>query len=297
MLSAGASGSKQKHAGSLPAQGELLRRLPWNVLLILDACRADYFRRLVPGASTVRSLYSITWGWVARFAGLAGELDHPVLYVTANPVVDREMKKYPDAPIRMLSVWRDRWGRHGPLGLPTVHPRDVVAAVREYVEVHGQPARMVVHFIQPHVPFIGRRSVPYSGWGRGMGDELSRQVKKLPHVRDALADGLVTIEKVRDCYRDNLELVLRFRNELSAQLRGLVLTTADHGELLGERGLYGHTAGPRHPELMKVPWLEERRGLLRPAPLPPTGEMTPEGEFRGDAEEEMKRKLEALGYA
>ncbi|MGD2174663.1 MAG: hypothetical protein PVJ27_04605 [Candidatus Brocadiaceae bacterium] len=277
-------------------QGDLLLKVPWNVLIILDACRADHFNQLVPRARTVESLHSITWAWFAGFVAVVRELSEPILYVTANPVVDREMSKHPAAPVHLVSVWQDRWGRHGPLNLPTVHPGDVVAAVTEYVERFGQPRRMVVHFVQPHVPFIGRHSVPYSGWGRDLTDPLSREVRKMPHVKKALAEGLVTFEEIRLCYRDNLELVVEHRERLVEKLGGRIVTTADHGELLGERGLYGHTAGPVHPELRDVPWLEERRGAFSPAELP--AEVRDGRLSAGTAEgEQMRAKLEALGYA
>jgi hypothetical protein len=36
--------------------------------------------------------------------------------------------------------------------------------------------------------------------------------------------------------------------------------TADHGELFGEMGLYGHLVGLLHPNLRKVPWVETAAG-------------------------------------
>ena len=37
-------------------QLELLKTVPWDVLIVLDACRADYFRELVPEAASVVGL-------------------------------------------------------------------------------------------------------------------------------------------------------------------------------------------------------------------------------------------------
>ncbi len=293
MLKINQSNPRVGKAPPLPSHRELLLRRKWNVLILLDACRADYLRRLRPEARAVNSLYSITWGWVARFAQLAARLDSLVFYFTANPVVNREMRRHPEAPLRLISLWQDHWGRHGPLNLPAVHPEAVVKAVRAFLNRHGQPLRMVVHFLQPHVPFIGRTALPYSNWGRGMDDELSREVESLPGLKEALAAGEVTIRRVRECYEANLELVLPYRDELSRLVKGLVVTTADHGQLLGERGLYGHCAGPLHPELTEVPWLQEDRGSFHPAEIPADL-------GQSDAEtdpEEISHKLEALGYA
>jgi len=39
-------------------------------------------------------------------------------------------------------------------------------------------------------------------------------------------------------------------------LEGEIIVTADHGELLGENGEWGHPIGSEKPALRGVPWLE-----------------------------------------
>ena len=70
---------------------------------------------------------------------------------------------------------------------------------------------------------------------------------------------LVFLPHLREAYAENLKLALRAVEELLRELldRGVELRPvvgSDHGELLGEDGLVGHTRD--HPLLRVVPWLE-----------------------------------------
>lgn len=55
-------------------------------------------------------------------------------------------------------------------------------------------------------------------------------------------------------YEKNLEQVLEHVEELSNILEGKTVVTADHGDLLGENGLYGHPGNSNLKVLRKVPW-------------------------------------------
>ena len=54
----------------------------------------------------------------------------------------------------------------------------------------------------------------------------------------------------------NLYLVLRYVARLTRYLHGRLIISVDHGELLGEHRLYGHSPSLKLPQLVKVPWLE-----------------------------------------
>lgn len=245
-------------------QKELLRAVHWNALVILDACRADSWARHDPGAETVRSMAPITFRWVPQLHALYPE--ERVLYVTANPVVDRELRKRKANNFRLISVWRDGWGRYGPLRLPTVHPATVNDVVRLYVEAHGRPRRMVVHYIQPHMPYVGAPSLPYADWGGCANSACARELHRLKHPKRAVAEGLTTREAVRAAYEANVDLVAEWAKGLIAELRGTVVLTSDHGELLGEDGRYGHAKGD-HPVLRRVPWRVFQRTPFEPSPI------------------------------
>lgn len=63
-------------------------------------------------------------------------------------------------------------------------------------------------------------------------------------------------EGLREIYKSNLEIALRYVTKLVRKLSGHIVVTADHGEFLGEYGMYGHPPGRKLPELIEVPWLE-----------------------------------------
>lgn len=245
-------------------QKEMLIESDWNVLIVLDACRSDSYHRRDHSSQAKRSMAWCTYLWVQRLARLLDGQE--VLYVTANPVVDRELNKLDASSFHLISVWDFDWGRCGPHKMPTVHPRSVNDAVLSYVDAHGQPERMVVHYIQPHMPYIGRDALPYADWGR-CDAEMAYDLRKVAHPRQAVKRGEVSREQVRAAYEGNVDLVVPYAHALRDSLAGIVVITADHGELLGERGKYGHSSGPC-PELLNVPWVFRYCGPFVPKPIP-----------------------------
>ena len=113
--------------------------------------------------------------------------------------------------------------------------------------------RLVVHYVQPHAPYMGPTGREYFGDVRGMNIH--------DMLRDIDAPTKEKVAKLRTAYRENLQLVLDDVNTLLDAVDGKTVVTADHGELLGERHLtlpfreYGHPTGIRVPELIEVPWL------------------------------------------
>ncbi len=68
-------------------------------------------------------------------------------------------------------------------------------------------------------------------------------------------------------YRSNLEYALDSVRTLLKSVDGDVVITADHGNLLGEFGLYGHPDYVPVPALKRVPWCRttaENEGKYEP---------------------------------
>ncbi len=63
-------------------------------------------------------------------------------------------------------------------------------------------------------------------------------------------------KELKRAYKNNLEAVLSEVEKIVERFpqENRIVITADHGELLGEDGLYGH--GYPHPLLRNVPWFE-----------------------------------------
>ncbi|UWG47968.1 Arylsulfatase A or related enzyme [Halanaeroarchaeum sp. HSR-CO] len=74
-------------------------------------------------------------------------------------------------------------------------------------------------------------------------------------IADAFADGVTEPEKIRAAYRAATTDLAEVYRDIVAILETeyeYVITLSDHGELLGEHGLWNHSVG-LHPELVHVP--------------------------------------------
>lgn len=255
------------HTNVYPGRGDAVRVMDedWDTLVVLDACRADLFAERAPLLTyddyrTVTSRGSTTREWVRQnFAG--GDFGDTV-YVTSNPYVSREAG---DAFHKLVECWLDDFDDE----LKTVPPDAVVdAALRAHEEYPDK--RVIVHLMQPHHPFVGRRDLTFAGWqieGQSHGDDgagdgnASAEKRQRPYTPwDALWMGRVTKEEVWSAYGDNLTLALDAVDRLLEGIEGRVVLTSDHGNMLGERTypiplrVYGHPKGIRNRELVEVPW-------------------------------------------
>ena len=252
----------------------IFERGDWDVCCILDGCRVDTFREFYPQAAAYRSRGSSSRNWIRR---TFDDRDvSRVAYITANPFADE------------LDADRFGYFHLEPVtdvgGIDTVAPatlRDRAIAVwnrREALNIE----RVVVHYMQPHVPFRARPDWfrEWRGtdtWGskawRRVGDEVDRT-------------------EWFDAYRDNLAWVLAEGVEpLRDRVNARVAVTADHGNAAGEWALWGHPKGVATPEVRTVPWLEFQ--ACQRVAVEPDVELDTE---RLDAEQ-RREQLKALGYA
>ena len=270
-----------------PAEGRDVVAADWDTLLILDACRYDVFREVSTLPGTLRS--AVSKGSESREfmrRNFGGRRLHDTVYVTANPHAETVLDDETFHHIEKLYL--DRWDEAFGVCLPEV----VAAAARDAAETYPEK-RLVVHFMQPHAPYIGEygRTVEHNE-----AHDPRAEVRAVwTNIRYGFTD--TTTEQVRTAYRENLELVLEEVAGLSADLDGKTVVTADHGELLGDRLFpipvrgYGHPPGLRAPGLIRVPWLElpcESRRAVRADP-PQTTETTAERSV-------IERRLADLGY-
>lgn len=127
--------------------------------------------------------------------------------------------------------------------------------------------------MQPHAPFIPN-ALQVSG--------------NQESVWMAFRVGEFTREEIWNAYLDNLRYVL---NDVSLLLENLdakkVIITSDHGNALGEYGLYGHPKGYPLGYLRKIPWIETAA----------TDQRTYEPEFAADSDtDDVSQRLHDLGY-
>jgi len=259
----------------------------WDTLVILDACRYDLFESSagLPGRLERRqSKASNTVGFLR--ANMADRDLRDSVYVTANPQFRKIEASLDSSFHAVVDLWDQGWNE----AMNTVMPETVTDAAIEAAEEHPNK-RLVVHYNQPHIPFIGST-------GREWVDLDGATEHGLPFWQQPMAgDWEVDDAVIWEAYRENLELVLPHVERLLDAIPGKTVVTSDHGNMIGESSFpvpvreYGHPDGIYTPELVTVPWHVYTNGERREITTQ-EGEQTSERESSSD----ISDRLEALGY-
>jgi hypothetical protein len=215
----------------------------WDTIIILDACRNDMFQSkntLDGDLSTVTSAGSNTVEFLNENFG-HGEFSD-IVYVSANPNLSLINARFHDR----IRLWETEWDDNLGVTPPEPVTRAALDAAAEYPN-----KRLVVHYMQPHYPFIGETGLKMRDEGTieydfDHGDDFYRQI----------AESNVETDKFKQAYDENLELVLKELPNLCENLIGKTVITSDHGNEFGKLGVYGHPRGAYTKGLVRVPWLE-----------------------------------------
>lgn len=242
----------------------------WDVLIILDACRVDALREVsseydfILDTNSIWSVGSSSPEWIANtFERKWLDKIKRTGYISANGYVKRILSDRifpPDhntVPLSMPKwnivniddlvfidhVWK--YGHDDELG--NVDPETVTDSAIYHYRTHN-PEKMIVHYQQPHTPYMGRAKEE---------NRPLMEIEKIPFIK--LKEG-ADFEEVWELYKDNLRLAL---NEVEVLLNNIdykrAVITADHGDAFGEWSFYSHIGGFLHPSVRKVPWVETRR--------------------------------------
>jgi len=197
------------------------------------------------------------------------------VHVTGSPYSDIELDP---ADFAVLDeVWKVAWDHDA----GTIPPRPITDRAIELCQ-DRDPAWLLVHYMQPHHPFLG-----YPELDRGQSiDDF--QNEEWNNVWGKLRDDEVSEERVWTAYRDNLRAVL---DDVELLLHNIdaerVMITSDYGNSFGKWGIYGH---PMHMPLQclrEILWVE--------ASATDTSSYTPEF-TTGAVDDDVSRRLEQLGY-
>jgi len=266
----------------------------WDYLIILDACRYDYFQKVFGNylrgtLRKARSPASATSEWLKKT--FTRRYDD-VVYVSANPYINSRGVDVVGFDARdyfhkIVDVWDFGWNE----AVGTVPPEEVNAAAITATLTHPNK-RLIIHYLQPHAPYISLanhapesvlspdklRSGVFllrnpvirhfwkilSGESRFLEDALvnkvvwkiSRLFGPLPSLPMNDALRLVGRKGLLRAYEANVRIVLTHVAKLVDRLQGKIVVTSDHGELLGEKNEYYHR--PQHyiSPLIDVPYLE-----------------------------------------
>lgn len=262
--------------------GENIFDYDWDVLVVVDACRTDLMEEqsdewdFLDQVSSVRSVESATKYWMDKtFVSEYQDEIAETVYICGNPW-SKDVLSEADFS-KLVESWRFAWDEPG-----TVPPEAITdLAIQEYRD--SNPDRLLVHYMQPHVPFIGHPDLCHSQRADDFGEGAHQD------VWNKLRDGQVEQDEVWDGYADNLSTVL---SEIETLLQNIsaddVVITSDHGNGIGEWGVYGHPPHLPTQNVRQVPWVRTTATN--------TGSYTPNTEFENNSSDSIEEKLESLGY-
>lgn len=284
----GTIGVTRNFARNIYNPGTSIWEREWDILLILDACRLDLMKKVaaeysfIGGPENVNSLWSVasmSEDWIERtFSKEYRDEVENTAYITGNAFTAKI--DFPVEPAMMDEVWKRKWDED----VNTILARPLTdRAISTWRE--GNYERMIVHYMQPHVPFVDRPELgEYTEpeeFGEGFADIWDRVGSDLDK------------ERVRAAYRDNLRYVL---DDVELLLDNVdadtVAISADHGNAIGEFGVTGHPSDVLLPSIRRVPWIEMS--------AKDSGEYTPDPESPDESSIEsdvdVTERLEHLGY-
>lgn len=251
----------------------------WDILLVLDACRADMMHRIGPefgfdDIETVWSIANMSDRWMERtFTEEYADAIQETAYITGNPFSAGH-----DLGVGYLEeIWRTEW-EDELNGVPARPLTD--RAIRVWQD--EEPERMIVHYMQPHFPSVPHPDVGEFGdldsFGKGWDTVWTDAGEEIPW------------DTVWEAYDANLRYVLEEVNLLLDNVEAdQVSITADHGNSMGTLGVRGHPKDVLLPEIRRVPWIDTSGHG--------TGNYEPSTEFEpSDSEDNVEERLEALGY-
>jgi hypothetical protein len=307
------------------AKGLRILEESWDYLIILDACRYDYFERFSPlflrgSLEKRRTAASCTPTW--RDENFPGFYED-IVYITSSPMVSAESEVYGykagDHFKHIEQLWTKIWDKE----LGTVL---AMRAVEEALKIIQKPEyagkRFIIHLMQPHAPYVcsgikgydcgdiagGRTVLEAENYNesklarRFYNKNLSKlrklfflsrkpdwAIRKLLHL--APQGAIEAVWRVKDVaglrseYEKNLLTALAAVRVFADNTAGRLAVAADHGELLGEDGMFGHPDGNECDILMDVPWFIAQRETA-----------APQGDAGEEDEQSVAEKLGQLGY-
>jgi hypothetical protein len=223
---------------------------------------------------------SATKEWVERnFASHLHDDLFDTVYVSSNGWYERLRSEM--APLH-AEVWLYAEEYRNEMG--TVDPKLVTDAAIEADEEYPKK-RLLVHYVQPHKPYIGPTAERYFEHAEGI------------NMVEMMSRSEASLEDLKRAYYETLHAALLEVERLVDHLSGKTVISADHGELLGERCLrmplknFGHPTGIRISELREIPWLvcphEGRNPVVSERPMENTS---------GQYGRELEKHLKSMGY-
>ncbi len=256
-------------------QLDRLTETDWDILVVLDACRADVLDELAQWpVETTTSPAGCTPEWLE--ATTDAGLFEDTHVVSGNPQYEQTAVEFGYRSIEPF--WEDEWDE----SLQTVPPEPILDRVTELFTDDG--SQIVAHLQQPHWPYVAKLgdswelAYPELGPWRDSPEEITS-------LQVAMQRGHINLDRAYSAYRASVASVWTTLTTYLQQWHeagGHVVVTADHGETFGRLSdlkLYEHPCNCHVSPVITVPWVEF---------APSTTASQQSGE--------IEDRLEALGY-
>lgn len=217
----------------------------WDNLIIIDGCRKDTFEEVEGKTDSRISKASNSEGFIRNNFSEGDYSDY--VYITGNPFFDENQfkeitgREIDDVFHEVFHTYRTDWDDEKETVLPESIVRDAETAEKLFPD-----KKKIIHFMQPHIPFLETDL-----GGEGFYDILEDEINE--NEWDLAMRGAVEHDDVVEAYRENLEIVMPYTRELGEKLSGKTVLTSDHGNLLGENGMYWHPPYSKVKALREVP--------------------------------------------
>ena len=267
----------------------------WDFLVIVDACRYDYFKKVYRKYLRGRLEKRISLGHhtLVFCKNTFQRYYDDVIYISSSPYINGKGVKFEgwkakDHFYKIVDVWDKGWDKEKRTVLPEVLSRFALREIKK-----NKNKRFIIHYMQPHYPYLSGSLIPKSierkflkqtgeakkpnktsirFWVGDMmiklfGEESVWMVRKI--MKEPPRDTFEYVwryhrrnmDKLKILYYRNLEIVLKevvkFINKLP---EGKIVITSDHGEGFGEHGVWLHNKNNlRRRILIEVPWFEVER--------------------------------------
>ena len=265
----------------------------WDVLLVLDAARADMYFEVASRGRAALSCASASNEWIGK--NLAPEYHEEMAqtaYVTANPFsADLDPTEFG----LLDELWRTEWDENQGTVPPGPVSDHAIAAARS-----GEYGRVLVHYMQPHFPFIGSETplgrMHKEDFGYGVNTE---------NVWSRAATGDLDHRELIEAYRQNHRYIYEHVGRVLENVEGIVAISADHANALGEWGVWGHRPYLPVPAVRTVPWdvyTCADEGTYNPGSVEPAGRNSEDVRDSNDeadgngVDEAVTERLRRLGY-
>lgn len=228
--------------------------LDWRNLIILDGCRHDSFQEVIEEDSDFRiSCGSSSSEFIEKnfsdndFSDTVLIGGNPFLH----PPIFEDLTGHTPKEVfaEIFHTYQDDWDDTSGTIMPDKLVRDAKTAEKLFPE-----KKKIVWFMQPHFPFVNYDfEEETAGVNPYLGENPDNTEK---FVWRKAEKGCLEKKNVIEGYRSNIEFVIPYGKEIAEELKGKTVLTSDHGNLLGESGLFGHPDNCSAIPVRKVPWYE-----------------------------------------